>query len=46
MILQDGYYGKFEDGPSKTTVPGVLLIISSLGITALFALGPGKVVMI
>ena len=24
------------------TAPGVLLVISSLGITALFALGPGK----
>ena len=24
------------------TAPGILLVISSLGITALFALGPGK----
>ena len=27
------------------TAPGILLVISSLGITALFALGPGKGVL-
>ena len=38
-MMQDGFYG---DSSSSVTVPSVLLVVSSLGITGLFALGPGK----
>ena len=36
-----GFYGNPYTRPA-VTAPGILLVISSLGITALFALGPGK----
>ena len=41
LILQEGFYSDPDTKPS-VTAPGILLVISSLGITALFALGPGK----
>ena len=37
-FVQDGFYSNSD---SQVTAPGILLIVSSLGITALFALGPG-----
>ena len=39
--IQEGFYGNPDTRPA-VTAPGILLVISSLGITALFALGPGK----
>ena len=39
--MQEGFYSNPDTTP-VVTVPGILLVISSLGIIALFALGPGE----
>jgi hypothetical protein len=38
--IQEGFYSNPETTPT-VTAPGVLLVISSLGITIFYALGPG-----
>ncbi|XP_064401710.1 solute carrier family 2, facilitated glucose transporter member 3-like [Halichondria panicea] len=41
FCFKDGFYS--NAGDTDITAPGVLLIVASLGITALFALGPGAI---
>ena len=45
FIPQDGLYGNLksdEEAVCPVTVPAVLLVMSSLGTVAFFALGPGN----
>ena len=41
LKIQEGFYSNQDTAPT-VTAPGVLLILSSLGITIFYALGPGK----
>ena len=38
--VQEGFYSDADSAPAVTT-PGILLVVSSLGITIFYALGPG-----
>ena len=44
VYAQEGFFSNPETTPT-VTAPGVLLVISSLGITIFYALGPGKQVL-
>lgn len=43
--IQEGFYSNPETTPT-VTAPGVLLVISSLGITIFYALGPGMEIVL
>ena len=38
--VQEGFYSDADSSPA-VTAPGILLVVSSLGITIFYALGPG-----
>ena len=39
--MQEGFYSDSDSAPA-VTAPGILLVVSSLGITIFYALGPGR----